>query len=88
MNKYNKTAAAKWVFISLQLFYAGGSLTAVLYVAENISRVSGEKTAVSFAFIRELKEEGAEIAGLERKMMEIADTKELYVRESIERILK
>ena len=38
--------------------------------------------------IRELKEEGAEIAGLERKMMEIADTKELYVRESIERILK
>ena len=38
--------------------------------------------------IRELKNAGAEIAGLERKMMEIADTKELYVRESIERILK
>lgn len=38
--------------------------------------------------IRELKDAGAEIAGLERKMMEIADTKELYVRESIERILK
>ncbi|MBQ6623951.1 MAG: 5'/3'-nucleotidase SurE [Mogibacterium sp.] len=38
--------------------------------------------------IKELKDAGAEIAGLKRKMMEIADTKELYVRESIERILK
>lgn len=38
--------------------------------------------------IKELKDAGAEIAGLERKMMEIADIKELHVRESIGRILK
>ena len=38
--------------------------------------------------IRELKNAGAEIAGLERKMLELSDTKEMYIRESIERILR
>ena len=38
--------------------------------------------------IRELKEAGARIAGLERTLMELASKKEPYIRDSVERILR
>lgn len=38
--------------------------------------------------IRELKEAGARIAGLERTLMELASEKEPYIRDSVERILR
>lgn len=38
--------------------------------------------------IRELKEAGAKIAGLERTLMELASKKEPYIRDSVERILR